>query len=206
MARKSKGKKNATTSNKENPQPKTEGVSNFSNIVSQSKERIAGVTVDTSKRRVGRPRKEENQNQNPIPETPRENPVQNNERVEAVEKVDITPYLVLPLKVASLYPANRTEIPELALTDEEALACAQSIQAILDVYTPDIAQADPKQAALIQAFTTFGAIGFGKYMIYLQKKPTMKKPEKKPEVKTDDEIRVTPDQVFQTQAVAPRPS
>lgn len=212
---KSKNQSKGNGSNEAKRESSSANTSSLSGIISESKQRIEGVKVDTSKRRVGRPRKEASENKNSESLDSGKGPISSDNRVEqptAVKpeepKVDITPYLVMPLKVASLYPANRADIPELALSDEEALACAQAIQAILDVYTPDIAQADPKTAALIQACSTFGAIGFTKYMIYLQKKPQVKKNDvqKSEAPKQNEQNQMTPDQVFETHNVGARPA
>jgi hypothetical protein len=95
---------------------------------------------------------------------------------------DISPYLAGPLRMLSVVPARNHGIPELALTEDEALLCAQTLNACLQAFVPDISAMSPKTAAVMSLVTVFGSIGVTKYQIYLEHKskrePIMPEPEK----------------------------
>ncbi len=82
---------------------------------------------------------------------------------------DISRYLVNPLIGLSKFPANHYEIPELALTVDEATVCAQSLNDLLNVFAPTIGAMSPKTMAILSAATTIGTIGFSKYQVYASK-------------------------------------
>lgn len=70
----------------------------------------------------------------------------------------------------SRIPAQKTQIPELALSPDEAMLCAASLENLLNVFVPDVTKLDPKTAAVIGTCTTFGSIGLSKYAIYLDRR------------------------------------
>lgn len=82
--------------------------------------------------------------------------------------------------IASKIPAHKYGIPELAFTIDEAGICALSCNNLLNVFIPDIGRMNPKTAAVISAFSTFGAIGFQKYQIYLIKMKEKREKENSP--------------------------
>jgi len=88
---------------------------------------------------------------------------------------DISIYLTQPLIAVSKIPAVKHGIPELALSQEEALACAQSLNAVLGAFVPDTATMDPKTASVIGCLVTMGSIGFQKYVIFNEKKKPVEK-------------------------------
>lgn len=83
---------------------------------------------------------------------------------------DLTEILVTPLKLLSQIPARKHKMPDLALTGEEALAIANSLNKVLDAYIPDLSRMSPKASALLMAGVTIGSVGVTKYQIYLENK------------------------------------
>lgn len=91
---------------------------------------------------------------------------------------DISNFIAPPLVAISKIPAAKHGIPELALTPEEAMACAQSLNGVLNAFVPDTAKMDPKTASVIGCLVTVGSIGFQKYSIFQEKrKPVEQKQE-----------------------------
>lgn len=83
---------------------------------------------------------------------------------------DLTAYIEAPLMFISKIPASKYEIPELALTQDEAKMCAESLNALANAFVPDLNKVDPKTAAIFNACATIGSVSFQKYMIYLDKR------------------------------------
>jgi hypothetical protein len=115
----------------------------------------------------------------------------------------LAPFIKMPLKVLSEIPAQKHEIPELALTDDEAMACAESLDQILQAFAPNMSQMSPKTAAVISAATVIGSIGFKKWAIFKAKVPTKivsetLAPEKPPEPQT---VAAESQALFSTTAV-----
>ncbi len=81
---------------------------------------------------------------------------------------DISKDLIAPLIAISTMPARALNVPELALSKDEAHACAVSLNNILVAFAP-AGQINPKTAAILGAAVTFGSIGFTKYAIYVEK-------------------------------------
>jgi hypothetical protein len=79
---------------------------------------------------------------------------------------DVSKILVPSIKAISKIPAVKFQIADLAFTDEEAISCAESLNAILEAFVPDVEKMSPKTAAVITAGVTFGSIGFAKFQIY----------------------------------------
>jgi hypothetical protein len=101
--------------------------------------------------------------------------------VQPTPPPDISPYLAGPLRMVSAIPARNHGIPELALSEEEALLCAQSLNACIQAFVPDISSMSPKTAAILSVVTVFGSIGVTKYQIYLEHKPRSREPIPEPE-------------------------
>lgn len=122
--------------------------------------------IPAAKRGRGRPRKK------PLPlNTTVTNAAPSAPAVEKVENPpgDISGLLVPPLIGLSKIPAAHYGVAEIALTEEEARICAQSLNQLLQVLVPDVTQLDPRTAAIIGFCTTVSTIGFSKYQIYQSK-------------------------------------
>lgn len=157
----------------------------FKKVIDESKARIGKDGLKDTKiklgRGPGRPRKEANE------ELPKPGPT-----IETKSSVapppDISQFLVTPLIALSKIPASKTEIPELALTPDEALACAQSLNQVLLAFVPNVNEMDPKTASIVGAALVVGTIGFQKYAIYQEKRKDKSiQPPQEPEVQ--DKIR-----------------
>lgn len=83
---------------------------------------------------------------------------------------DLSEEFAVPFLTLSQIPARRHGIPELAFTPEEATACGQSVQKILNAFAPEMSRMDPKTAAVVGACVTLGTITMSKVMIYSQAK------------------------------------
>lgn len=155
----------------------------FETIVAESKAAIAGADPAPVKRGRGRPRKVD-----AVPETPKVD-AQPSLPVQAPAP-DISTHIKGPLIALSKIPAHRTGIPELALDDSEAGACAQALNEILRAFVPDQNQMSPKTAAVVMGVLTFGSIGFTKYQIYSDE--MMKRTPMKPVPEVQEEIAAAP--------------
>lgn len=93
------------------------------------------------------------------PQNPQINPQQS-------APLDLSPYLAIPIEMASKGPARKHGIPELALSSEEALQCAKALNDCFNAFVPNINQMSPKTAAVMGLFTVVGSIGFSKYVVY----------------------------------------
>jgi len=78
---------------------------------------------------------------------------------------DIAPYLVAPIMTLSKIPAHRLGVAELAFDQNEAGACAYSLNQVLTAFAP-AGQMNPKSAAIFGCVVTFASIGFSKMQIY----------------------------------------
>lgn len=143
------------------PDPGTEA---FKAKIEESKTRLEQAEA-APKRGRGRPRKV----QMPGPAPAGVDPSRPSVSAQPAPTPDISPYLINPLIGASKIPAARTGIPELALTEDEAGACAKSLNDLLNAFAPDLGQMDPKTAAILSASATCGGIIFSKYQIYVKK-------------------------------------
>lgn len=138
----------------------------FAATVAESKERLAAEPLKPVKAGRGRPKgsrkvrpgaestestKQSTETAAPLPGTPPPN---------------VTEHLVLPIQAISRLPAIRFKIPELAFTREESLMAAESLNAVLEAFVPDLEKMSPKTAAILTAGLTFGSLGFTKYQIY----------------------------------------
>lgn len=77
----------------------------------------------------------------------------------------IAEYLIDPIIAISNIPANKHQITELALNRQEAAACANAIQNIIDAFIPDLSKMSPKTAAILSSGLVFGSIAVSKLQI-----------------------------------------
>lgn len=152
----------------------------FKKVVEESRQRIHQEVIETAptpiKRRPGRPRKggtTEAATAAAPAETGRATPI------PSTAPIDITPFLETPLIALSKIPASHHKIPELALDAQEAKACAESLNALLQAFVPNIGEMSPKTAAVISTCAVVGSITFSKYQIYLEKRVVVE-PEEEP--------------------------
>lgn len=132
----------------------------FAKTIAESKEKIHGSEIKPLKRGRGRPRK--HLAPDPLKKSDPERP----SSVEKVETVDVSEFLRVPIIAVSKIPAMKYSIPELAFSEDEAKACAESLNQCLQAFVPNVAEMSPKTAAVIGACCSIGAIGFTKYQIY----------------------------------------
>lgn len=142
----------------------------FKKIVDKSKENIQEASLkNESKRGRGRPKKIRTEEEKKRPE------IESTNLVSVQPAPDISEYLKNPLIFISKIPAAKYQIPELAFSDDEASACAASINGILQAFVPDQNAMDPKTASILSLGMVAGSIGFQKYMIYLSHIEKIKK-------------------------------
>ena len=152
----------------------------FKQVVEESKERLHQEEVKAPRKR-GRPRKIDGSAPSALENKAPGSKEASNAPSHQSPAPDITKHLVTPLIAISRIPANHHGIPALALQEDEAKAAAESIQAILNAFVPDMESMSPKTAAVLGAFLVFGSIGFSKYQIYseemLKRQPKIPQPE-----------------------------
>lgn len=85
-----------------------------------------------------------------------------------VATVDFSPYLAVPIEMISRGPARKHKIPELALTQQEALDCAKAINEVFNVFVPNINQMSPKAGAIVGAAIVIGSVALSKYQIFTE--------------------------------------
>lgn len=133
----------------------------FQKTIDESKATIQNEKQKEVKKGRGRPRKSGDPGPaispaSPSPHAPGLSP----------QPTDLSPYIAVPLQALSGIPAKKHGIAELALTPEEAKACAEALNQAFNVFVPNINQMSPKTAAVMGVFMVFGSIGFTKYQIY----------------------------------------
>lgn len=133
----------------------------FAKIVDESKTRIAEATPAPGVPRRGRGRPPKARPTMPTPA-----PIASGAPVVGSAPPDLSQFIQAPLMAISKIPAEKHHIPALALTADEAGACAQALNACLNAFVPNMEQMSPQSAAVIGLCTTVGAIGFQKYQIY----------------------------------------
>jgi hypothetical protein len=138
----------------------------FSQVVNESKQAIQETVVEPKvKRGRGRPRKSISAGAAPADQPS----VASSAAAPGPQAPpDISKHLMGPLILISTIPARRVGIPEIALTPEEAYACASSLNEILVAFAPQ-GQMNPKTAAIMSAAVVFGSVGITKYQIYMEK-------------------------------------
>ncbi len=138
--------------------------SEFQQIVAESKEAIAG-TPEAPPTPGKRGRKPGSKNR------PKEDGTAAAQTTGHVPvKAEIAQHLKAPLMAISQIPARNTDIPELALTADEAELCAQACDQLFSAFFPDVTQLSPKASAIIGGLVVFGLVGFSKYAIYMDRK------------------------------------
>lgn len=152
---------------------------NFADMVSESKAKIADApkAPDIPARKAGRPAKPGA----PSKYMEKKSRAQANGSHTEPEmgppppplKVDLAPFLKTPIQVISKIPASKYQCADLAFSDDEAKACAESLNQIVEAFIPDLNQMDPKTAAVVSGLSVFGSIAFQKYSIYQQKRAEM---------------------------------
>lgn len=176
----------STSEEKRDVAPKAVSETPFEQVVKESQAVIAQETASDSvpKRGRGRPRKVV------ASDAPKKVEVENSVAASPISPPpDISQILVTPLQALSKIPAKNYNVADLALTTEEAQACAESLNQVLQAFVPDQNAMSPKTAAVVMAFLTFGSIGFSKYMILLDAEAEREKLEpKKPEPEIQDAI------------------
>lgn len=144
----------------------------FQKTIEESKAAIQNEKQKVVKKGRGRPRKSGDA---PTPQTntsPQQSP-----GLSPAAPPDLKQYLVPPMIAISKIPATKHQIPELALSQDEAEACAIALNQCLQAFIPDVNTMSPKTAAIVSLALTVGTIGFQKYSIYQDKKPKVQKPE-----------------------------
>ena len=139
-------------------------------------QKAAQIDAPTVKRGPGRPPKKP---QAPPVAPPIVEPI---ESLSTTPAPNIAPLIKSPIQMISKLPAVKYQIPELAFSDDEAEACAESLNQVIQAFVPDVGKMDPKTAAVIGAVSVFGSIGFQKYMIFKEKARPLKNPESGPEI------------------------
>lgn len=81
-------------------------------------------------------------------------------------QIDHSTLLVEPIKIISMVPARKHDIPDLAFDDQEAQALAQSIDKVFNAYFPDIEKMSPKAAAWISFGMVTVSLTVSKVSIY----------------------------------------
>lgn len=134
----------------------------FKQKVEESQAKMQAEAVPP-RRGPGRPRK------NSAPAAPAEARAQETTAAPPAPKPppDISKFLTKPIRNISRIPAARLDIPELMFSEEEAAECAQALNELLNAFLPDVGLMDPRTAAVLGAFSTFGSIAASKRQIYL---------------------------------------
>jgi hypothetical protein len=159
--------------------------SEFEQIVAESQAALEKEkpTPRAGARKRGRPRKVRPQESQPSQVAGAQNP----QPIVATDPApDISEIIKTPLIALSKIPAHRHGIPELALSSDEAGACAQALNGILQAFVPDQNAMSPKTAAVVMGLLTFGSVGFTKFSIYSAEME--KRAPQKPVVTVQDEI------------------
>lgn len=131
----------------------------FNKTIQESKDAIQNAELKDVKKGPGRPRK----SVQGVAQTPTSGP---SGIPMAQPPPDVSVYLVVPIQAISKIPAAKHNIPELAFTEEEALACAKALDQCVRAFIPDLNTMSPKTAAILSLSLTLGTIGFTKYSIY----------------------------------------
>lgn len=140
--------------------------SEFKKVLEESKRNIHEASAEKDRKRGrGRPPKKRDEAPTPSNAGPQiaGQPIQ--------PAPDVTEYIKNPIMFVSKIPAAKHGIPELAFTEEEAKACAEAINGVLQAFVPDVGAMDPKTASVLSLAMVVGSIGFQKYSILLSKAP-----------------------------------
>lgn len=143
-----------------NPNP-TDGADLFETKINESLGRVEIEKSNNLTKKRGRPRKY----------NPDGSPIEQNLKIEA-EKTptpDISQFLAAPIMGLSKIPAAKYSCPEVALTQDEAKAIAESLNGVLNAFFPNIEDINPKMMSLFVLGTTCGSIAMSKVMVYQEK-------------------------------------
>lgn len=117
---------------------------------------------------------------------------------------DITAMIITPVAILGAIPARKTGIPELALTEHEAVEISKSLNGLLQAFIPDLSRMGPKTAACFVAGITIGSVALSKYAIYAEK---LGRNVDKPVASVDKNLKIVetklPDQKVQAEGDAP---
>jgi hypothetical protein len=149
----------------------------FKKTIEESKKAILEAQ-EPPKRGPGRPAKQKSQEATMVAQS-------STEAVISTPAPDISIFIKTPLIMVSKLPAIKYQIPELALTDDEAQACAESLNNVMQAFVPDIGKMDPKTGAIIGACAVFGSVGFQKWQILSARRAQMMAENKTKEQKTE---------------------
>lgn len=159
--------------------------SDFKAVVEESRAAIQAQEITPPKRGRGRPKKSSDSAK--VTEAPSQSLAG-----PAQPPPNISTYLEFPLIALSKGPARKHDLPELALTQEEAKACAEALQACLNAFLPDVNNMSPKTAAIAGLLVTVGSIGFTKYSMLADKQAEIAKrnpPKPEPEIQEINAIK-----------------
>ena len=92
-----------------------------------------------------------------------------NKQPEKTPTPDISKFLTAPLIGISKIPAAKYSCPEVALSPDEALAIAESLNGVLNAFFPNFEDIDPKMMSLFVLGTTCSSIAMAKVMVYQEK-------------------------------------
>lgn len=169
--------------------------SSFKEVVQQSREAIEGAPLVEPKIRRRKLRSNRGgfrpgagRKPNPRPDAVESAGPEINRAPVASPPPDVSKYLAGPLVALSKIPAHKHGIAELALTEDEAKACAEALNNCVQAFIPDVNQMSPKTAAVVTAVLTFGSIGYMKFSIYAAHQ-AKKNPKPEPEVQSENAER-----------------
>lgn len=175
--------------------------SEFKKTVEESAARIQNAELPPPKRGGSRPGAGRRpKSESPGPQTAAPQPPPN----PSMSPPDITAMIITPVAILGAIPARKTGIPELALTEHEAVEISKSLNGLLQAFIPDLSRMGPKTAACFVAGITIGSVALSKYAIYAEK---MGKRVDKPVERVDKNLKIAentpPPQKLQTEGDAP---
>lgn len=141
----------------------------FETKINESINIIENQKSDTLAKKRGRPRKY-NKDGTPIGSENQKSDA------EKTPTPDLSKFLTAPLIGISKMPAAKYSCPEMALSQDEAIAIAESLNGVLNAFFPNLEDIDPKMMSLFVFGTTCGSIAMSKVMIY-QEKQAEKQPK-----------------------------
>lgn len=104
---------------------------------------------------------------------------------QLAQQMDLAKYLAPPLAMVSQIPARKLGCDDLALNKDEAKLLADSLDAAITAYFPDVEKMSPKAAASLGLALTASSLFLAKAQIYAKFKesqPPVVNPENTPEV------------------------
>lgn len=170
----------------------------FEKTVAESRQKLHNETQKTVRKGrsdKGRSRKTNDANGSNAAGTPvfTQSP-QSSPQTGPAAPLDISPYLAMPIEMLSKVPARKHKLPELALTKEEALDCAKSINEVFKAFVPNIEQMSPKTAAIVNCGVILGMTFVMKYQI-LAEHQAKQRAELKPVAPGEDKEELNPPEI-----------